>query len=342
MDPRVTAAIAANDGLITRARALDLGLSPGEVRRLLRHHEWVPLRRGIYTPAETWAELDEHVGRPLLLARAAVLAMRRGWVLSHDSAAHALGMPILAARDGFVHMTRPGWTNAWTENGVKHHLARYTDQQVLRVGGVPVLDRARTAVDIAREHGILAGIVACDSALRAGATRAELEAAYVIMQCWPGVKAARRSVALADPGAQTPHESLGRHLVIEAGIGEPETQFPVRTQRGIAWCDIRVGHHVIETDGRLKYRSLERGGVAHDVEEAVWEEKLRERAVSDRGLVVSRVVWADHWGPRRADAVRRLRSAQAEADARFGRELSPTLAAEAERIRREHSARRPA
>lgn len=343
MDPRIAGIVAANGGLITRAQALDLGLSPGEVRRLLRDKEgWIPLRRGVYTTAEVWQGLDVYVGRPLLLARAVVMTMRRGWVLSHDSAAHALGMAILRPSKPLVHITRPGWTNAWTEYGVKHHLARFAPTQVVEAQGIRALEPARTAVDLAREHGLMAGMVACDSAMRLGVTRQQLTDAYAIMENWPGVKAARRSVALADPRAETPHESLGRHLVLEAGLGAPETQFPVQTDRGIFWCDLRVGNHVIETDGRIKMRSIENGGVAVDVEQAAWDEKLRQRAISDRRLVVSRVVWEDHWPPRRQAAIRRLQAAHAESVERFGPELDPTLAQEAEAIRRRHGRRRPA
>ena len=50
--------------------------------------------RGVYAEAQLWDSLDEYAGRPLLRARAALRKMRRGWVLSHDSAAHALGISV--------------------------------------------------------------------------------------------------------------------------------------------------------------------------------------------------------------------------------------------------------
>jgi hypothetical protein len=342
MHPRVSAAIAHNHGLITRSEALDHGLSPGEIRHLVRTRRWLMVRRGVYTPAEIWAELDEYVGRPLLRARAAVMTMRRGWVLSHDSGAHALGLPVLRAREPLVHITRPGWTNAWTEHGVKHHLAGFLDRQVREVDGLPVLDLARTAVDISREHGADAGIVACDGALRMGATRSELVAAYGPMQHWSGVRTARTCVDLADPGAQTPIESLGRMLVLEAGIGEPETQFPLLTAMGLIWCDIRVGNHIIEPDGRLKYRPLAQGGVAdRPVEDVVMDEKKRERMIRDEQLGVTRLFWEDLWGRRRAEAIRRLRADAADSRARFGPVLHERLARQAAELRARYGDLRP-
>lgn len=344
MNPRLLGAIAANGGLVTSAQVLDLGLSPGDIRDLKRHGKLVTVRRGVYTTRELWESLDEWQGRPRLVARAVILTMRRGWVLSHNSAADELGLATLHPPEPLTHITRPGWTNAWTENRVAHHLARFTQDQVVEINGVRVLDAARTGVDIAREHGDMHGLVACDSARRAGVSRADLVAAYETMKHWPGVKSAYTSVALSDPRAENVHESLGRHLVLEAGIGDPDCQFPVRTADGIRWCDIRVGNHAIETDGKIKYTPVSEGGVAErPAAEVVWEEKRRQRQVGDRGLVFTRVFWEDYWGRRRQEAIQRLRADHAESVQRFGRELAPDLAREAAEIRaRYDEGRRPA
>jgi hypothetical protein len=341
MDPRVTAAFGAHGGVLSRGMLLDLGVAPGEIRRMARQGRWVRVRRGAYTTAEIWDALDEYVGRPRLRARAAILMMRRGWVLSHDSAAHEHGMAILTPLEPHVHVTRPGFTNAWTENGVKHHLARFREGQRVLVDGRPVLDLARTAVDIARERGRKDGLVACDSAMRMGVTRTELQHAVDPMENWPGSRAARLCVRLADPDADNPHESLGRELVYEAGIGDPDTQFPVRTAAGVKWCDIRVGNHVIETDGKIKIRAVADGGVAdRSAGDVLWDERKRERLVRDRQLVVTRLYWEDYWGERRQAALRRLQADHADSVRLYGAVLSPDLAREAEAIRARTSRRR--
>lgn len=348
MNPRVLAAIAANGGLITRAQALDLGMSPGEIRNLLHKRRgevaprWRILRRGVYTTTEIWNSLDVDHGRPLLLALAAGIAARRGWVLSHDSACALHRLPVLHDDEPLVHLTRPGWTGAWTEYGVKHHLARFGPHQQVQVQGVAALDIARTAVDMGREHGFRAGLVTCDAAMRRGITRDDLERALVVMVNWPGVVSARQAVQLADPGAETVLETLARELVLEAGIGDPETQFPVHTTRGVFWCDLRVGNHVIEADGLVKYRTRDKGGYSVDPGRTVRDERLRERAVADRGLVVTRLSWDDHWGRRREEALHRLRRDHADSVARYGCELASDLAAEAEDLRVRFGDRRTA
>ena len=102
-----------------------------------------------------------------------------------------------------VHVTRPGVTGSRTENGVKHHLAGYDERDVTSASGLRTTDLARTAVDIAREHGFEDGVVAADAALRMGATQGDLHRALERMTFWPHVTEARAAVKVADGGAQS-------------------------------------------------------------------------------------------------------------------------------------------
>ena len=222
----------AGDGLITRPEALDLGVSPLDIVHLVRGGEWVIVRRGVYAQRQLWDSLDEFAGRPLLEREQRFARCGEVGYSATTRLRTPLEMAILTPEDPFVHVTRPGWTGAWTEFGVKHHLARYLPEQVVDVGGLRALDLARTAVDIARERGVPDGVAACDSAMRMGVPRSALVAAYEPMRNWPGVRSVRTAVELADPGAQNPNESLGRMLVTELGYGRPETQFPLMVEAG--------------------------------------------------------------------------------------------------------------
>lgn len=320
-------------GLITRGVCLDLGMTPEAVRHRLRR-DWVVVRRGVYTQATTWAGLDDHVGRPLLRAHAAVLSMRRGWVLSHDSSAHQQGLEIITPTDPLVHITRPGHTDAWTRDGIRRHLARYTEDQVVTVGGYACLGLARTACDIARDRGVEHGMAAMDSAMRRGVTRTALWEAVAPMTSWPHVTEVRAAIELADPGAANPAESRGRALVHELGIGEVETQFPLVLGDRLAFCDLRVGRHVYEVDGRLKYRRVEDGGVAdRPVDQVVWDEKKRERLIRAEGFGVSRIITQDFHPDHRAEARARLRAEYAVTVERFGTDLPPHVARTAAEVR---------
>jgi hypothetical protein len=335
MNVKAQAVMAAHHGLMTRSQALDCGLASAGIRHLLRTGQLIVVRRGVYADAEVWNVLDEHVGRPRLQTRAALLTMRRGWVASHDSAAHELALQILNPPDPHVHITRPGTTGAWTKFGVKHHLARFGDHQVVEANGLRVLDMARTAVDIAREHGTPYGEIACDSAMRRGVPRSALEAAVAPMTFWPYSRRARAAVDFADHRAESVLETLGRLLVRSLGLGDVDLQFPVRLEDGrVVWGDIRVGCHIFEAHGKLKYLPADRGGFAdRPVTEIVWDEKKRERLLHRQGLGTSSILFEDYWNPDRRAVLARMRAEYADTVARFGPVLSEPLERNAREIR---------
>jgi hypothetical protein len=326
--------MAANSGLITRWQARDCGLTSTQITQLVRVGAIVVVRRGVYADGELWRSLDEDRGRSRLRTRAAIATMQRGFVVSHDSSALEHELEILTPPHPFVHITRPGSTAAWTRAGVKHHLAGFHPGQVLQVNGLEVMDLARTAVDIARELGRPYAEIACDAAMRAGVTRAELEAAVARMAYWPGVRSVHPAIAFADPRASNLAETLGRIFVDELGLHIDDLQFPVRVGDGVRWGDIRVGCHLFEIDGNLKLRAPADGGVAEvPAHEVVWAEKKRDRDLAREGLGTSHLVWQDFWMPHRKAALSRARAEYDETVARFGVALPERLIRQAQEIR---------
>lgn len=290
---QILALMGTQHGLIRRRQALDAGLSGTDVDALVRTGTWVALRRGVYMESGAWAALERWREQPLQQARAASLNMCTPHVLSHDSAAYALGLPILQATPLLTHITRPGVLGSRNRHGVKHHKAPYDADSVVTADGLPALPLARTALDIAREHGFASGLVAVDGARRLGVTLEQLRHELHRMRSWAGVTQVRRAVELSDPGAANPFESLLRALLIELHLGPVETQFGLHRDGRTVWCDARIGRQIVEGDGRLKYLTPEQGGIARDPRQAVWEEKRRQDFISSFRLGVSRVVWAD-------------------------------------------------
>jgi hypothetical protein len=319
MDPLIEGTFARNGGLLTRRQAVEVGVPAHEIDRLVRCGAWIAVRRGVYALKHHWESLDAHRGQPLLQARAASSAMLTPHVMSHDSAALELRMGILLPQPVLVHVTRFGDLGGRTDHGVKHHLAPFTPAQVVFVDGRPVLDPARTAADIAREHGEVHGIVAADSARRLGVTDRDFAFVIAQMRNWPFVTVARSAVELSDDGSDSVGESLGRVLVLELGIGRPQTQFGLTDGVATIWCDLRVGRHIFEFDGRIKYRPVSQGGVAtKSPDEVLWEEKQRQDFVTGFKLGVSRIVWDDLWGRQREAAKKRLLREYLDTCARFG------------------------
>jgi hypothetical protein len=269
----------------------------------------VKVRRGVYIDADQWVDAEQWREKPLIKVRAAHLSLQRRHVFSHDSAALLHDLPLLRDDDRLVHVTRTGVTGSRRRNGIAQHGAGYTDDDVVTIEGLPALGIGRTALDICREHGHSAGLVACDAALRHGVPRSELLEIAESMHHWPDITEGHAAVADADPGAESAGESMTRILVRELQLGEVTTQFPVRRPSGkTAWLDLLVGCHAFEFDGRTKYRNVADGGVAtREAEEVAWEEKEREIDVRAAGLGVSRVTWRDFWGAGRVAARTRLR-----------------------------------
>ncbi|HET8961604.1 type IV toxin-antitoxin system AbiEi family antitoxin domain-containing protein [Nocardioides sp.] len=319
MHPAIAGIMATQHGLVTRRQAIEAGLPPERVDRLARTGAWVTVRRGVYVDRELWASLSRPEERQLARDRAASLRISRPHVMSHDSAALELRLDILRHANPMTHVTRPGIVGSHLRHGVKHHLAPYPPDQVVETNGRRVLGPARTAADIAREHGLQPGVVAFDSAYRHGCTAHDLDAACAPMTNWPNVTTVRAARRLADPGAESVGETLARLLVTELGLGRPETQFGLTDGLRTVWCDLRIGRQVIEFDGRLKYLRRQDGGVATvDPREVLWAEKQRQDWVCGFKLGMSRVVWDDLWGDRRRLALLRLRRECAETAARFG------------------------
>ena len=327
MHPRVLALMASQHGLITFRQAIGSGVSADQVARHASRGEWVRVRHGVYADGEVWRSLDEYVGRPLLGVRAAHLVLESPHVFSHDSAALLHGMGLFGVASGLVHVTRPDVRGDRTKAAIKHHGAIFELEQVTTAGGLPCLDLARTSVDIAREHGLTAGVAACDHALRVGVPRGDLLLAYEAMWSWPYVTTVREVVELADGGSDNAAESAARVLVHELGIGRPETQFGLTDVGRTVWCDLRVGRHIFEFDGRAKY------GVDPDAaRSAVWAEKKRQDFICGFKLGMSRITYVDLHADR-ATARDRLAREYADTEARFGsaiEDLAPYI------VRRRH------
>lgn len=249
-------------------------------------------------------------------------------VRSHDSAAVVWGLAVPLPAEPVTHFTVPVPGTARSRpqrsrfsHGVKHHLAPYgmVDRPTV-VDGVPVLGLARTAVDLAREHDLHTGVAAVDGALRAGLPRSDLVAVTDRMPCWPHVNRVRQAIDLGDGGAESLGESLARMLVLRLGRGRPQTQFGLCRDGRTAFADLRLGRHLFEFDGRLKYHR----GVVDDrpAEQVVWDEKVRQDWFCSYSLGMSRLTWSDVIGPGTTAALARLEREVAATEARYGSDIS--------------------
>ena len=323
MNARVAALMSAQWGLVTRRQAREAGMPGARIDHLVRTRRWEAVRTGVYAESAYVALLATDLQRKVLADRAASLRIAAPHVMSHHSAAALLRMPLLNERRPVTHVTRPGIVGSHLRHRVKHHLAPYAPHQVVTVEDVPVLDRARTALDVAREDGFLAGLVAADAAMRAGTTRSELERAAAAMKCWPQVNVVREVIVSSSPLTDSIAETLGRDFVTQLGYGVPQPQFGLTADGRTVWCDLRLGRHFFEVDSRIKLRPLASGGLsAKPPEDTLWDEKLRQDFVTGFKTGVSRLTWDDFFGQQRKRALERCRREFLDTCSRFGRDTS--------------------
>jgi hypothetical protein len=169
------------------------------------------------------------------------------------------------------------------------HRATLADSDVVMLEGYKVAAAARTVMDVARERGIEAGVVAADHALHNHLTNAaELRDALDLCRGWPGRKAARMTLLCADGDAESPLESLSRLRMAVYRIPAPRPQRELCDEHGqfLGRCDFYWDEFGVvgEADGDLKYE----GG-----QPTIVAERARERLLEDTGLIVVRWGWQD-------------------------------------------------
>lgn len=268
------------DGVFTTSEAAAAGWTRSALRHAVRTGRCAQLRPGVLrVVTDATFGLDQR--RNTLRAAAVAAAMANpDAVISHSCSTILLGLPVLDLPARPCLTVRPAHTGDIA--GVHRHAASVSPRDVLVVDGIPYFGVERTVVDVGREHGLRSCVVTADAALHEGRTSAEALSRKVReLRGWPGVRASRRAVELADGRAESPLESLSR-LAMWARVPAPELQVALFTSGGrflgrvdFFWREFGV---VGEADGLMKY----------DDGAALRAEKLRQEDLEDHGLVVVR------------------------------------------------------
>jgi hypothetical protein len=205
-------------------------------------------------------------------------------------------LPLWATPLDRVHVTRNRRSGGRRSRYLHLHAAALDVDEVGLVGGIAVTSVARTIADLARALAFEPALVPADAALYRGlVTPVELHEAVERSSNRRGNAAARRVVAFADGGGQSPGETRSRVALFRAGIPPPRLQCALYagTGRFIGRVDFDWDEYatVGEFDGEVKYgRELQPG---QDLGEVVFQEKLREDALRDAGRNVVRWTWAE-------------------------------------------------
>lgn len=132
---------------------------------------------------------------------------------------------------------------------------------------------SRTAVDIARLHGVRAGVVAMDSLFYAARTpkerkqvRLSLQSTINRMTGTKGISNARQALAWSSELSESPYETLVRIFLRERGIIVQEQMWIGQHAR----ADLLWGQVVIEIDGAVKLEDAPWGSSHGQIERENW------------------------------------------------------------------------
>jgi very-short-patch-repair endonuclease len=171
--------------------------------------------------------------------------------------------------------------NRRAPDGICVYSDALVERDVCRVGAMRVTTPARTAFDIARRHSLLVAVPRIDALLRvSGCTVLEVSEVLHQNPGLRGVRAAAKSLGLADAGAESPPESLVRLLVLASALPRPVTQIDVcgMYRLDMGWPELKVA---IEYDGAQHWTDPHQR--ARDIE--------RLESLTAQGWTIIRVSW---------------------------------------------------
>jgi hypothetical protein len=191
------------------------------------------------------------------------------------------------------------YDNRHSPRGIVAFGDRLADDEVGSVGGMRVTTPVRTALDIARRMSEGPAVATIDALAHATDLKiADVELLAERYRGSRGIRRARDTLTLVDPGAESPRETWLRLLVIRNGFPRPQSQIPVHDEYGqlvavvdMGWEDIKLA---LDYEGA---HHRDPGKFAKDIQ--------RHDALTDLGWIDIRVTSRDTEG----GIVRRLQTA---------------------------------
>lgn len=227
--------VALGEAPFTVHEAAAAGVSPGR----LRYRELHVPSRGVRVPS-TDVPLDRlTVVRPYTI------------VTPFSAASHATAFTLwdfpgfLPNRDDErIHISRPDAMAIPRRHGVVGHVGQFFSDEVVSLRGVLITCRARTWLDCARKMSIDELTVVADHLLRIPrpefegrtepyATREELAEMLDRHKGTPGIRKARLALDQARVGADSAPETRLRLALENAGLPEPQLNFPTELRPGV-------------------------------------------------------------------------------------------------------------
>lgn len=273
------------DGVILTADLAQLGLSPGQIERLLAESSCLRLRKGAYALPRERSPEELHI----LTSRAVALTHGTGIVFSHTTAALLWQYPLMLPEPGPVNVTvQGGLTKTRNDANLRTNCHMLSGRDTTTRDGLTVTSPTRTVIDCARSLPLKAAVSIADAAAHAGdIDDDDLTRLLSEMKGWKGIGHARRVLALLDPACESPGETWTRIIVTGLGFFVTSQYVVLDGDTFVARADFKIkGHRVLlEFDGSGKYEINGDPAAAH------WREKQRNDALEAAGYVVVHLTW---------------------------------------------------
>lgn len=285
-------------------------LAAGALTRHRLRTDFVAVHQDVYVPRGT---------RPtaIMRAKAAWLRSKRTGVLAGFSAAALHGARYIDASlpANIIH------GNRLPVRGIVTWADALDDDEVCAIGEMRLTTPSRTAVDLARRYREDVAVAAIDALARATRlTVTDIQAAVERHPGQRGLKQARVTLSLVDPGADSPGETRLRLLIVKAGFPRPVSQHPIYNEFGVligvvdlAWPGLKIA---VEYEGRH-----------HTDPDQIRKDIARIEEMIEMGWLVIRVTSRDPSGVvlRRIAHARASRGAVDDVTVRLSRDLTDAI-----------------
>lgn len=281
--------------LIDLAELSETGRTAHSIRRDVGTGALVRLRPGIYVLGDQWRSATPEA-RIVARAQAVDRSVRTRPLFSHETAAAAHGMPLLASDAGRVHVIAAPERSGSVVGVVRH---RGMQDDIVEVGGILCTTLPRTVADIARTARFEQAAVVADAALRSicvsSSGRYDSDRADdfrrtildIAARSAHGRGRAAAVIGFADGRAQLAGESVSRVRLRQLGFRRIDLQVPVHWPGGGPRYFVDFGlddpgvRALGEFDGRGKYLDPEMRG-ERSVRDVLDLEKQREDWIRGR------------------------------------------------------------
>lgn len=263
-----------------------------QVQVQCRSGQLLRLRAGIYVEAERFHKLKDW--EKFEVKSIAVGMARRSNVLVGKSAAAAWHIPY-GTVPRTVELGGAAGAAGLADKAVTfRRLTELPGQPLYRLAppleAVRVTSLPQTLLDLARWHGIIAGVQAIDHCLHnRTVTREMLAALLPSLAGHHGIADVTQALALAHGASESPRESVIRVMIWLAGLPAPHLQAGIRDVRGtpLGRVDLFYPEYsvAIEYDGQGKYQ----GVYGLTPERAALDEMHRHKELSNAGLRIVRI-----------------------------------------------------